>query len=150
MLPVPARLRLAGGIDRGRLLGAEDLGVTGEPKPEAMKGVRHRLLGSMGSADRRISVWVHACSNMLCSRCSRPCLTCNSMVTVARAAVLTLHHAGLVRGPPDCNCHLLPLLAALPGPQFMRRRWSLQAARRGRRPCSTPSWAAGQLDTPRT
>ncbi|KAL4437493.1 hypothetical protein ABPG77_003474 [Micractinium sp. CCAP 211/92] len=49
MLPVPARLRLAGGIDRGRLLGAEDLGVMGEPKPEAMKGGEARAQALLDS-----------------------------------------------------------------------------------------------------
>lgn len=51
MLTVPARLRLAGGIDHGRLLGAEELGVAGDPKPEAMRGALHGVVQARGSMD---------------------------------------------------------------------------------------------------
>lgn len=38
LLPPPAQLRLAGGVDGGRLMEAAELGVQGEAKPEAMRG----------------------------------------------------------------------------------------------------------------
>ncbi|KAL4452102.1 hypothetical protein ABPG75_007764 [Micractinium tetrahymenae] len=49
MLPAPAQLRLAGDVDDGRLMGAQELGVEGEPKPEAMKGGESRAQALLDS-----------------------------------------------------------------------------------------------------
>ncbi|PRW57446.1 deoxyribodipyrimidine photo-lyase [Chlorella sorokiniana] len=42
LLPAPTRLKFAGGLDAGQLLSADELGVAGDPKPEAMKGGERR------------------------------------------------------------------------------------------------------------
>ncbi len=39
LVPAPAKLKFASGLDAGRLMSAAELGVAGDPKPEAMKGV---------------------------------------------------------------------------------------------------------------
>ncbi|KAI7842208.1 hypothetical protein COHA_004121 [Chlorella ohadii] len=38
LVPAPAKLKFASGLDAGRLMSAAELGVAGDPKPEAMKG----------------------------------------------------------------------------------------------------------------
>ena len=55
LLPAPANIEFASGLDAGRLMSAAELGVAGDPKPEAMTGMG-RPIWAGKDASRRASV----------------------------------------------------------------------------------------------
>lgn len=75
LLPAPTLLKFAGGLDAGRLMSAEELGVAGDPKPEAMTGAAGSWAGRAGrqlNTDEATSSAqpAYPCSAVLCCSCA--------------------------------------------------------------------------------
>ena len=72
LLPAPANIKFASGLDARRLMSAAELGVAGDPKPEAIIGEGSRMWAGK-DASRRASVRCSASAARSFSRCPLPC-----------------------------------------------------------------------------